>query len=68
MIVDKNILKAHALLNGETLPLLAKAMGLERSSLYKKLSGKLKITNKEMLFIKDRYLLNEETFNTIFKK
>lgn len=65
--MNKNKLLAIMKLNGDIQEDLAAAIGVTRSSLYKKLYGKnSSFTQPEILAIKKRYSLSSEQIDEIF--
>lgn len=65
--MQKNLLKSHIMRNGETQSDLAKAMGINLSTLSAKINeNRASFNVKEMKFLKDRYHMSNDEFISIF--
>lgn len=62
----KRILKSKVALRGETLTKLAQVLGIDYSTLWKKLNGNTKFSIAEMEFIRSRYNLTDAECVKIF--
>ena len=61
-----NTLKAHFVLHGASMKDVSKALGISRTALYRKMSGKSEFSRKEIQSIIKKYGIDEQTAFAIF--
>ncbi len=66
MATNISELRAECVRNGMTLEDLAKKVGIDKSTLYRKMTGKSEFLRRELQTIKDTLSLNDEQFLYIF--
>lgn len=64
--MDTNRLRAVMVLHGDTGTRLAAALGISRTALSMKMTGKSQFTQREIWKIKERYGLSAEDIDRIF--
>jgi len=64
--MNGNLLKAIIVKNGETLTILAEAMGIPLSALSQRISGRVDFRRNEIRFIKNRYHMTCQEVDEVF--
>ena len=64
--MNGNLLKAIIVKNGETLTILAEAMGIPLSALSQRISGRVEFRRNEIRFIKNRYHMTCQEVDEVF--
>jgi len=64
--MNTNLLKAHMALRGDTLNMLAEALGITRQALHNKMRGRSQFKQREIRVICERYNLKPDDMITLF--
>lgn len=64
--MNTNLLKAHMALHGDTLNVLAEALGITRQALHNKMRGRSQFKQREICVICERYNLKPDDMITLF--